>query len=141
MITEKDVLSCLDARCRTAEETGVVVQVLHAELRMVLNATDRLQAIVDKMPTTADGVPITPDMRVYYHDYREGGERIIWAVVRQVSKNGWVDAPHFIRDGSRLLWSSEELAAKHLAEVKQEEADRYTREAAEEAIAKDVNSS
>ncbi len=71
MITEKDVLSCLDARCRTAEETGVVVQVLHAELRMVLNATDRLQAIVDKLPKDADGDPIE-DGRNYFFPCNNG---------------------------------------------------------------------
>ncbi len=40
-----------------------------------------LQAIVDKLPKTADGVPIVPGMRVYHRDWKGNvtDERTSWA--------------------------------------------------------------
>lgn len=49
MITAQDVISSLDGRCRFAEKAKAWVQVLPAELRIVLDEVERLQSYVDKL--------------------------------------------------------------------------------------------
>ena len=48
------------------EKPGLLVKKEVDAIEIVLAEIERLQAIVDKLPTTADGVPIVPGMRVYF---------------------------------------------------------------------------
>ena len=43
---------------------------LQTEAEEVLAEIERLKAIVDKLPKTADGVPVVPGMRVWRHDWQ-----------------------------------------------------------------------
>lgn len=101
------------------------IEALHEE-------RDRLQAIVDTLPKTKDGISITPGMRVYFCDIRFTCGRVEKFRVWKVDKEGGFDnysshCPHYVRSGEVSVFASEKAAMEHRAK-------QYADKAAEAAI-------
>jgi hypothetical protein len=58
---------------------------------------DRLQAIVDRLPKTADGVPIAPGASVWAW---MGDAGIVETEIQRVGKGGWFDACYSTREAA-----------------------------------------
>ncbi len=68
----------LNAAADEAQRRGVMLEKAWAQLAGLDKENTRLRAIVDKLPKTADGVPVIPMINtVYVHRYFEPTEEIV----------------------------------------------------------------
>ena len=68
-LPDPDMLSVADAVC-AALDTGTTnmtaAKLMAKEILRLERENEKLQAIVDKLPKTADGVPMVPELRVFW---------------------------------------------------------------------------
>ena len=83
--------------CGTSWRKHLGIQGTCAKLQEAEQKIERLQAIVDRLPKTADGVPIVPGMEVWSW---MGDAGLMSTEITRIGKGGWFAACYSTREAA-----------------------------------------